>query len=111
MNARKSLRPLAFLNRPARGIVLGWDAGLGQGVEQGRFTDVGQAHDATFQTHLNILRNQCPNGTIEPNFGIVEVPDTRMDQAAQRHAPLQRRTRKHTGFCPRFVLGSQLRLY
>ena len=92
----------------AKGIVLGRDAGLGQRVEQGRFTDVGQAHDATFQTHENILRNQCPSGTIEPNFGIVEVPDTRMDQAAQRLAPLQRRTRKHTAFCPRFVPGSQL---
>ena len=32
----------------AKGVVFSRNAGLGQGVEQGRFTDVGQAHDATF---------------------------------------------------------------
>jgi len=75
MKSRKSLRPLVLLNRPASGVILRRDASLGQGVEQGRFPDVGETDDATLQTHENILRNQC---TIEPNVGIVEVPDARM---------------------------------
>jgi hypothetical protein len=32
----------------AKGVVLRRDASLGQRVEQGRFTNIGQAHDATF---------------------------------------------------------------
>ena len=37
----------------AKRVVFGCNAGLGQGVEKGRFTDVGQAHDAALQTHGN----------------------------------------------------------
>jgi hypothetical protein len=33
------------------GIVLGGDAGLGQGVEEGRLADVGQADDAALEGH------------------------------------------------------------
>ena len=35
----------------AERIVLGRDAGLGQGVEEGGLADVGQADDAAFETH------------------------------------------------------------
>jgi hypothetical protein len=35
------------LNRAKR-VVFGSNAGLGQGVKQGRFTDVGQAHNSAF---------------------------------------------------------------
>ena len=37
----------------AKRIVLSRNAGFGQGVEQGGFANVGQAHDAAFQTHGN----------------------------------------------------------
>ena len=43
------------LNRAKR-VVFSRDARLGQGVKQSRFTDIGQAHDATF--HENYLKNQ-----------------------------------------------------
>jgi hypothetical protein len=36
----------ALLLRQAQGIVLSRNAGLGEGVEEGRFADVGQADDA-----------------------------------------------------------------
>ena len=39
----------------AERIVFGGDARLGQGIEQGRFTDVGQADDAAFEAHDKIL--------------------------------------------------------
>jgi hypothetical protein len=65
---------LAFSNRPASGIVLRRNARLGQGVEQGGFTDVGQADDAALQTH-KISFGINPLCTIEPNVGIVEVPN------------------------------------
>jgi len=55
MKCLKSLRPLGPLNRPALRIVLRSDARFGQGVEQGGFANVGQTHDAAFQTHKNIL--------------------------------------------------------
>ena len=56
------------LNR-AKGIVFGRNTGFGQGVEQGRFTDVGQAHDATFHisftTHkIGVKCIRCPPSTI-----------------------------------------------
>ena len=51
MKSRKSLILKEFLTSPALGVVFGGNAGLGQGVKQSRFTDVGQAHDATLQTH------------------------------------------------------------
>jgi hypothetical protein len=35
----------------AEGVVLGGDAGLGEGVEEGRFADVGQADDAALESH------------------------------------------------------------
>ena len=35
------------------------DAGLGQGIEEGRFADVGQADDAAFQSHGFFLRRLC----------------------------------------------------
>jgi hypothetical protein len=35
----------------AERVVLGGDAGLGQGVEEGGFADVGQADDAAFERH------------------------------------------------------------
>jgi hypothetical protein len=35
----------------AERVVLGRDAGLREGVEQGLFADVGQADDATAKTH------------------------------------------------------------
>jgi hypothetical protein len=38
------------LNR-AKGVIFCGNAGLGQGVEQRGFTDVGKAYDATLQTH------------------------------------------------------------
>jgi hypothetical protein len=53
----------------AEGIVLGGDAGLGQGVEKSGLAHVGQAHDAAFEAHgnslcINALRHQtwrkCP---------------------------------------------------
>jgi hypothetical protein len=35
----------------AEGVVLGGDAGLGEGIEEGRFADVGQADDAALESH------------------------------------------------------------
>jgi hypothetical protein len=43
-----------WLNGAER-VVLGCNAGLGQGIKQGGFTNVGQAHDAAFQAHKNSL--------------------------------------------------------
>ena len=37
----------------AKRIVFSRNTGFGQGVEQGGFANVGQAHDAAFQTHGN----------------------------------------------------------
>ena len=56
MKCLKPLRPLGPLNRPALGVILSRDARFGQGVEQGGLANVGQAHDAAFQTHIDILR-------------------------------------------------------
>ena len=81
---------------PACGIVLGGDAGLGEGVEKGGLADVGQADDAAFETH-GIPRKINPLCTIEPNTGVVEVPDPRK----------VRRSRKRLAHCadsPGFVL-------
>ena len=36
-------------------IVLSWDAGFGEGVEEGGFADVRQADDAAFETHDVVL--------------------------------------------------------
>ncbi len=55
MNPCKLLSQKAFLNAPALGVILSRDARFGQGVEQGGFANVGQTHDAAFQTHKNIL--------------------------------------------------------
>jgi hypothetical protein len=76
MKFRKSLRPLAALNRPAFGVVLRRNACLGQGVEQSGFTHVRQAYDAALQTH-EISFGINPLCTIEPNVGMVEVPNPR----------------------------------
>ena len=38
----------------AEGIVLGRDSGLGEGVEERRLADVGQADDAAFQRHRSV---------------------------------------------------------
>jgi hypothetical protein len=76
MKSRKSLRPLAFLNRPAFGVVLRRNACLGQGVEQSGFTHVRQAYDAALQTH-EISFGINPLCTIEPIVGVVEVPNPR----------------------------------
>jgi hypothetical protein len=78
MKFRKSLRPLGFLFSPAYGVIFCGDPRLGQRVEQSAFTDIGQTNDAAFQTHENFLKNQSPNCTIEPNVGIVEVPDAQL---------------------------------
>jgi hypothetical protein len=43
----------------------------GQRIEQGGFTNVGQADDAALQTHENVLMNQYPDGTIDANLGLV----------------------------------------
>jgi hypothetical protein len=43
----------------AKGVILSRDARFGQGVEQGGFANVGQTHDAAFQTHKNIPCNWC----------------------------------------------------
>ena len=51
MNARKSLKPLAFSIHPALRIVFRRDPRFGQRVEQGGFSDVRQAYDAALQTH------------------------------------------------------------
>jgi hypothetical protein len=55
MKCLKPLWPLGPLNRPALGVILCRDARFGEGVEQGGFANVGQTHDAAFQTHKNIL--------------------------------------------------------
>ena len=55
MKCLKPLRPLGPSNCPALGVILSRDARFGQGVEQGGFANVGQTHDAAFQTHKNIL--------------------------------------------------------
>jgi len=55
MKCLKPLRPIGPLNRPPLGVILSRDARFGQGVEQGGFANVGQTHDAAFQTHKNIL--------------------------------------------------------
>src|SRR5690606_13690043 len=39
----------------AEGIVFRGDLGPGEGVEEGGFADVGQAHDSTFNSHLHFL--------------------------------------------------------
>ena len=39
----------------AEGVVGRFDTGFGQGVEKGRFADVGQADDAAFETHGCVL--------------------------------------------------------
>jgi hypothetical protein len=31
----------------------------------------------------NVLMNQCPRGSFQPNVGIVEVPDPRQQRARQ----------------------------
>ena len=36
---------------PAKGVVLGGDTGLGQGIEEGGLADVGQADDSAFEAH------------------------------------------------------------
>ena len=36
---------------PAKGVVLGGDTGLGQGIEEGGLADVGQADDSAFEGH------------------------------------------------------------
>ena len=54
-NQRKSLILKGFSEIPALGVILSRDARFGQGVEQGGFANVGQTHDAAFQTHKNIL--------------------------------------------------------
>ena len=41
-----------------KGVIFCRDARLGQGVEKGRFTDVGQAYDAALQTHDNPSKTQ-----------------------------------------------------
>jgi len=58
MKCLKPLRPLGPSNRPALGVIFCRDARFGQGVEQGGFANVGQTHDAAFQTHGNFLVNQ-----------------------------------------------------
>ena len=40
---------------PAKGVVLGGDTGLGQGIEEGGLADVGQADDSAFERHDEIL--------------------------------------------------------
>ncbi len=94
------MRPLGFLFSPAYGVVLRRNASLGQGVEQGTFADVGQSNDAALQTHGNILINQSPSSTIEPNVGIVEVPDARVGADSERSAP----TVQNTAILRSFVL-------
>ena len=66
MKCLKPLWPLGPLNRPALGVILSRDARFGQGVEQGGFANVGQTHDAAFQTHKNILVNQNPSCISSP---------------------------------------------
>jgi hypothetical protein len=43
----------------AEGIVLGGDAGLRQGIEQGGLADVGQADDAAFEAHGGLWGPGC----------------------------------------------------
>ena len=59
MSPCKLLSQKASSNAPPLGVILGRDAGFGQGVEQGGFADVGQTHDAAFQTHID-LSVSCP---------------------------------------------------
>ena len=74
MNSRKCLRPLAYLNYPAYGVVLRSDTRLGQRIEQRGFTHIWQAHNAALQTH-RISFGINPFCTIEPHVGFVALPD------------------------------------
>ena len=53
----------------AEGVVFGGDAGFGEGVKQGGFAHVGQAHDTAFQAHgwfsLYILSSATQCGVAE----------------------------------------------
>ena len=56
----------------AKGVVFSGDAGFGQGVEKGRFANVGQTHDAAFEAHgrLSVIREvTCDfNGWVCPGW-------------------------------------------
>jgi hypothetical protein len=86
----------------AKGVVLRRNAGLGQGVEQGGFTDVGQAYDATLQTHENSLENN-PLCTIAPNVDSVDVPDPRMARLDSNSYEAGMDATVFRGICPRFA--------
>ena len=58
--AQKPLTLQEVLNRPAKRVVFRRDTGLGQGVEKRGFAHVGQAHNATLQTHEIPLENGGP---------------------------------------------------
>jgi hypothetical protein len=49
-----SLIRKAFLNIPALGVIFRSNSSLGQGIKQRGFADVGQAYNATLQTHKNL---------------------------------------------------------
>jgi hypothetical protein len=55
MKSRKLLIRKDKSESPALGVIFCGNAGLGQGVEQRGFTDVGKANDAALQTHEFVL--------------------------------------------------------
>ena len=101
MNYRKSLRPKALLFGPACGVILRRNPRLGQRIEQSAFTNVGQTNNSAFERHTKILMNQYPVCTIEPNMGIVEVPDTHPDAVSAKSA----RINQNPAFLQSFVLN------
>jgi hypothetical protein len=52
----------------AKGVVLGGNAGFGQGVKKGGFAHIGQTHDAAFEAHgrLSVIRGE--DSEINPRF-------------------------------------------
>ncbi|MFY8055783.1 MAG: hypothetical protein ACOVNN_10430, partial [Limnohabitans sp.] len=69
---------------------------------------VGQAHDAAFQTHTKILRNQDPTCTIEPNTGVTEVHGRHLQRSVKAHGHTDKNLDKPeflSSFCPRGELA------
>jgi hypothetical protein len=102
MKSRKSLIQQEFLKNPALGVILRCNSCLGHGIKQRGFADVGQSNDSALQTHENSLENK-PLCTIEPNVGIVEVPDRADGKTGQQKCKPSTDTTIFRGFCPRFA--------
>ena len=60
----------------AERVVLGRDAGFGEGVEEGGLADVGQAHDAAFEAHgrLRELPGQSATGILVGAYTAATAP-------------------------------------